>query len=266
MSRIALGLEYDGSAFNGWQSQAHGNTVQDVLERALATVAAENIRVSCAGRTDSGVHALAQVAHFDTSAARPLSAWVRGVNAHLPPQVAVRWAQAVDLEFHARFSARSRTYRYLLLNHPVRPALHHGKHGWFHHPLDVEPMRAASAQLLGSHDFSAFRAAECQAKSPLKTLHRAQVERLGDMLVFEFCASAFLQHMVRNLVAALVAVGQGRHPPEWLAELLAGRDRSRGAPTFAAAGLYFAGVDYEGRWCLPQGGRIIAPAPLLVPG
>lgn len=264
MTRIAISLEYDGSGFAGWQAQPHGNTVQDALERALTAVAAHSVRVSCAGRTDAGVHALAQVAHFDTAADRPLSAWVRGTNALLPAQIAVRWAQTVDHEFHARFSARSRSYRYLLHNHQVRPALHHGKHGWFHHPLDVERMRDAANCLLGEHDFSAFRAADCQAKTPLKTLHRAEVLRCGDMVVFEFCASAFLHHMVRNLVAALIAVGHGRCTPEWLAELLAGRDRTRGAATFPAAGLYFAGVDYESRWCLPQGGRIIAPAPLPV--
>ena len=266
MSRIVLCLEYDGSSFGGWQAQPHGNTVQDALERALAQVAAHSVRVHCAGRTDAGVHALAQVVHFDTQAIRPLSAWVRGVNAHLPAPIAVRWAQRVDAEFHARFSARSRSYRYLLHNHPVRPALQHGKHGWFHHPLDVERMREAAACLLGEQDFSAFRAADCQAKSPLKTLHRAEVRRHGDTVVFEFRASAFLHHMVRNLVAALVAVGKGRCPPQWLAELLAGRDRSRGAPTFSAAGLYFAGVEYESRWSLPQDGLIIAPAPLPVSG
>ena len=257
MSRIALGIEYDGSPFSGWQSQPHGNTVQDKLEFALGQIAAAPVRVSCAGRTDAGVHALAQVVHFDADAGRPLSAWVRGTNAHLPAQIAVYWAQVVDDEFHARFSARSRSYRYLLYNHPVRPALQHGKHGWFHQPLEVERMRAACAHLLGEHDFSAFRAAECQARSPLKTLYRAEVERRGDMIQFDFRASAFLQHMVRNLVAALVAVGKGRCPPEWLAELLASRDRKRGAPTFSAAGLYFAGVDYDARWCLPQGSRII---------
>jgi len=266
MTRIAICLEYDGSGFKGWQAQPHGNTVQDALERALAAVAADQVRVSCAGRTDAGVHALAQVAHFDTEAVRPLSAWVRGVNAHLPAQIAVRWAQEVDAEFHARFSARSRSYRYLLHNHPVRPALYHGKQGWFHQPLDIERMRSAAGYLLGEHDFSAFRAADCQARSPLKTLHRADISSYSDMVVFEFRASAFLHHMVRNLVAALVAVGKGRCPPEWLAELLAGRDRTRGAPTFSAAGLYFAGVEYESRWCLPQGGRIIAPAPVLVQG
>ena len=266
MTRIALGLEYDGSSFKGWQSQPHGNTVQDALERALAAVAGEPLRVSCAGRTDSGVHALAQVVHFDTEVRRPLTAWVRGVNAHLPPQIAVRWSQCVGQEFHARFSARSRSYRYLLHNHPVRPALHHGKHGWFHQALDVDLMNRAALCLLGEHDFSAFRAAECQAKSPVKTMHCAEIQRYGDLVVFEFRASAFLHHMVRNLVAALVAVGKGRCPPEWLAQLLAGRDRTRGAPTFSAAGLYFAGVEYEAHWCLPQAGLIIAPTPIAVSG
>lgn len=258
MTRIALGLEYDGASFQGWQSQPNGNTVQDVLERALSQVAGETIRVVCAGRTDAGVHALAQVAHFDTLAERPDSAWVRGTNAHLPDTVAARWAVPVEAEFHARFAARSRRYRYLLYNHPVRPALHHGKVGWFHLPLDVERMNHAAAQLIGEHDFSAFRAAECQAKSPVKTLHRAEVSRRGDLVVFEFHADAFLHHMVRNLVGSLVAVGKGRQSPEWLAELLAGRDRRRAAPTFSPAGLYLAGVEYESRWCLPDADRIIA--------
>lgn len=259
MMRVALGLEYDGALFQGWQSQPCGNTVQDVLERALAEVAGEAVRVVCAGRTDAGVHALAQVAHFDTRVMRPDSAWVRGTNAHLPEAVAVRWAVPVDAEFHARFAARSRSYRYLLHNHSVRPAVNHGKVGWFHLNLDVERMNRAAAHLIGEHDFSAFRAAECQAKTPVKTLHRAAVARQGDMVVFEFCANAFLHHMVRNLVGALVAVGKGRQPPEWIAELLAGRDRSRAAPTFSPAGLYLAGVEYESRWCLPGEGRIIAP-------
>lgn len=261
MVRIALGLEYDGAGFHGWQSQPNGNTVQDSLERALAEVAGGRMRVVCAGRTDAGVHALCQVVHFDTPALRPDSAWVRGTNAHLPDQVAVRWAQTVDAEFHARFSARSRSYRYLLHNHPVRPALNHGRMGWYHHPLDVEEMRRAALHLLGEHDFSAFRAAECQAKSPVKTLSRADVSRCGDMVVLEFRANAFLHHMVRNLVGALVAVGRGKHPPGWVAEVLAGRDRGRAAPTFSPAGLYFDGAEYESRWCLPGAGRIIAPLP-----
>lgn len=249
--RIAIGVEYDGSSFAGWQSQTHGNTVQDVLERALSHVADNRIRTACAGRTDAGVHALAQVVHFDAPTRRPLSAWVRGTNAHLPPTVAVRWAVPVPDGFHARFSAIARRYRYVLLNRPVRPALLNGKVGWFHQPLDVRAMAAGATHLLGEHDFTAFRAAECQAKSPIKHLHQATVTRHNDLIVFELQASAFLHHMVRNVVGALVYVGKGSHPPAWIAELLSGRDRSRAAPTFSAAGLYFAGADYDARWGLP---------------
>ena len=251
--RIALGLEYEGSGFCGWQSQAGGGAVQDAVEAAISRVADAATRVVCAGRTDAGVHALAQVVHFDTHAVRPDSAWVRGVNAHLPAGVAVRWAQPVADEFHARFSARGRRYRYLLLNRPERPGLMAGRVGWFHRPLEADVMREAASLLLGEHDFSAFRAVECQAKSPIKTLRRADVARHGELLVFEFEASAFLHHMVRNLVGALVYVGKGAHPPAWLGELLAGRDRARAAPTFEACGLYFAGVDYDPAWQLKVG-------------
>ena len=257
--RIALGVEYDGSAFAGWQSQPHGRTVQDALERALAMVAGEPIRTICAGRTDAGVHGLAQVIHFDTGAQRPDTAWVRGVNANLPAAVAVQWAVPVDAEFHARFSARGRTYRYLLLNRAVRPALNHGHIGWFHTPLDLDAMNTAAACLVGEHDFSAFRAAECQAKSPVKIVKNIAISRQDDVISFEITANAFLHHMVRNLVGSLVYVGKGRYPPAWLEEVLAGRDRARAAPTFDAAGLYFAGVEYEERWQLPRRGRIMAP-------
>jgi len=198
--RIALGLEYEGSGFCGWQSQAGGGAVQNVVESALSVVADAPIRVVCAGRTDAGVHALAQVVHFDTEVVRPDTAWVRGVNAHLPASVAVRCAQTVADDFHARFSARGRRYRYLLLNRAERPGLMARRVGWFHRPLDVAAMAAAAALLLGEHDFSAFRSVECQAKSPVKTLRRADVVRHGDLLVFDFEASAFLHHMVRNLV------------------------------------------------------------------
>jgi tRNA pseudouridine38-40 synthase len=257
--RIALGLEYDGAGFHGWQSQSDGNTVQDWVERALSTIAGEPIATVAAGRTDSGVHALAQVAHFDTHALRPSSAWVRGCNAHLPAAVAVRWAREVAPDFHARFSAHARRYRYLLLNHPVRPALMHERVGWHHSPLDVEAMQRALAHLVGEHDFSSFRAAECQAKSALKTLHQASVSRNREFLVFDFCANAFLHHMVRNIVGTLVYVGDGRRDPDWTAELLQMRDRTRAPPTFAAAGLYLVGVDYDARWRLPDEGRIMAP-------
>lgn len=257
--RIALGLEYDGANFAGWQTQLQGNTVQDALERALSEIVGTPLRATCAGRTDAGVHAVAQVVHIDTPVARPENAWVRGVNAHLPDSVAVCWSREVPDDFHARFSARSRSYRYVLYNHAVRPALLHGRVGWFHLPLDVAAMQAGAALLVGERDFSAFRAAECQAKSPVKTLHLAEVRREGSCIVFDFRAGAFLHHMVRNMVGALVYVGKGAHPPEWIAELIAGRDRGLAAPTFSPSGLYLSGVEYETRWQLPMNGRIIAP-------
>ena len=250
--RIALGLEYCGTDFQGWQSQKEGSTVQDALEGALACIAARPVATLCAGRTDAGVHATLQVVHFDTPAERPLSAWVRGVNAHLPGGVAVRWAQPVGEDFHARFSARGRRYRYLLLNRPQRPGLWRGRTGWFHGPLSLEAMRAGAAHLLGEHDFSAFRAAECQAKSPVKTLWRAEVRQSGEWFVFDFAASAFLHHMVRNLVGSLVYIGKGTQAPAWMAELLTQRDRKLAAPTFSPDGLYFRGPIYETHWGLPE--------------
>lgn len=256
--RIALGLEYDGAAFSGWQSQPGGNTVQDALEAALARIAAMPTRVVCAGRTDAGVHALAQVVHFDTEVRRQPTAWVRGVNAHLPDTVAVRWAVPVTDDFHARFAARARFYRYVVQNRPERPALLSGKVGWCHRPLDVEAMRVAALSLLGEHDFSSFRAAECQAKSPVKTLHRLSIASDGDLILFDFHANAFLHHMVRNIVGALVYVGMGRQPAGWLGEVLDARDRKCAAPTFSPAGLYLTGVEYGSDWGLPGEGRIIA--------
>ena len=252
--RLALGLEYDGAAFRGWQTQAGGNTLQDALEAALTQVAAHPVATVCAGRTDAGVHATAQVVHFDTSSQRPLSAWVRGVNAHLPAAMAVRWVHCVPDDFHARFSARSRTYQYWLLVDPVRPALLSQRVGWVFRPLDLEAMQAAALLLEGTHDFSAFRAAECQAASPVRSLYVCGVEQRGRFVRFEFRANAFLHHMVRNLVGSLVYVGLGRRSPEWIGEVLAARDRSRAAPTFAAAGLYLSGVEYDASLTLPGGG------------
>ena len=249
--RIALGLEYHGKGFCGWQSQSDRASVQDALEHALTQVACHTVRVHAAGRTDTGVHALQQVVHFDTDAARPLSAWVRGVNRHLPGGVAVLWSRAVAEAFHARFAATGRHYRYLLLNRAVRPALAEGRVGWFARPLALQAMRDAAARLLGEHDFSAYRAAECQARSPVKTLHRLHIEQHDAVLTFDLHANAFLHHMVRNIVGALVYVGAGRQAPEWPGEVLAARDRTRAAPTFAPDGLYFAGVDYDAAWGLP---------------
>jgi len=249
--RIALGIEYNGAPFHGWQSQADGSGVQDALERALAAIAGARTHAVAAGRTDAGVHATLQVAHFDTDAARPDTAWVRGANALLPEAMAVRWALPIGPDFHARFAATGRHYTYLLLDRPVRPALLNRRVGWYHRPLAVEAMRAAAAALLGKHDFSAFRAAECQAKSAVKTLDRLDIAREDDVIRFDFHADAFLQHMVRNIVGALVYVGSGRQAPGWIAELLQRRDRTRGAPTFAACGLYLTGIDYPPRWNLP---------------
>jgi tRNA pseudouridine38-40 synthase len=260
--RIALCVEYDGSAFEGWQTQPHRRTVQDALEAALARVASAPVGTVCAGRTDTGVHSTAQVVHFDAPVSRPITAWVRGVNAHLPRAAAVRWAVEVQADFHARFSAQARRYRYVLLNRPTRPAVLAGKVGWFHAPLDEMRMIAAAASLPGEHDFSAFRAAACQAKSPIRALSEARVQRLGPYVLFDFRANGFLHHMVRNLVGALVYVGKGRHPPEWLGEVLAGRERSRAAPTFSPDGLYLCGVEYGPQWSLPDGGRIIVPPPI----
>lgn len=256
--RIALGIEYAGDAFQGWQSQAHGRTVQDHLEIALAAIAGHPVRLHCAGRTDSGVHATAQVVHFDTPSVRPLYGWVRGVNNQLCSPVAVRWAVDVGEDFHARFCAVSRRYRYIMHNAPVRPALLAGRVGWFHPPLDEQAMIEAACCLEGWHDFSAFRAAGCQAKSPVKLMHEARVRREGEYLIFDFWANAFLHHMVRNLVGALVYVGKGRYPPGWMAEVLAARDRSQAGLTFPADGLYLCGVEYAPHWPLPGEGRIIA--------
>ena len=253
--RIALGIEYDGSAFCGWQTQPSGCAVQDALERALAEIAGEPVATICAGRTDAGVHALAQVVHFDARAERPESAWVRGVNALLPEGVAVLWAQPVGAEFHARYAARERCYRYVLLNHPVRPALNRARVGWFHLPLNVGRMRAAAQHLLGEHDFSAFRSAECQARSPVRELRRLDIRSSGDYAVFDLAANAFLHHMVRNIVGCLVYVGKGKHPPEWLGEVLARRNRAVAAPTIEAAGLYLADVIYDAAWQLPVRAR-----------
>ncbi len=253
--RVALGVEYDGSGFCGWQTQPSRCGVQDRLEAALALINGDVVETVCAGRTDAGVHALEQIVHFDTSARRPASAWVRGVNASLPAGLAVIWAQKAGDEFHARYSARRRRYRYVLLNHAVRPAAAHGRVGWFHLPLDTDRMREAARLLTGEHDFSAFRSSECQARSPVRQLHSIEIERRGAYVVFDFCANAYLHHMVRNLMGMLVYVGKGKHPPEWAGKVLASGDRSRAAPTFDAAGLYLTRVEYDAHWGLPERAR-----------
>jgi tRNA pseudouridine38-40 synthase len=260
--RLALGIEYDGSRFLGWQTQPGGGTVQDVLQTALAAIAGDELRVTCAGRTDRGVHACEQVVHFDPPVARPLGAWVRGVNAMLPESVAVLWARPVDAAFHARFSAVARSYRYVLLNRGVRPALAARHAGWFHRTLDVQAMRGAAEFLVGEHDFSAFRSAECQAKTPVRNVSRLEIARDGDRIDFSITANAFLHHMVRNIVGTLVYVGMGKHPPVWAREVLSSRERARAAPTFGPEGLYLEAVDYAAHWGLPTRQRRPVALPL----
>jgi tRNA pseudouridine38-40 synthase len=250
--RIALGLGYSGSAYEGWQSQLSGNTVQDRLEKALTRFAAQPIRTLCAGRTDSGVHALMQVVHFDTSLDRELASWVRGVNAFLPSDIAVQWAKRMPDEFHCRGSATSRRYAYVLLESPVRPSVEAGRVGWVYRSMDIAAIRTAAAHLIGEHDFTSFRASQCQAKSPVKHLQRIEISHRGPYWRFEFEANAFLHHMIRNLMGCLVAVGQELQPPHWIETVLAARNRDAAAPTFSPNGLYFLGPRYESRYELPE--------------
>lgn len=262
MNRIVLGIEYDGAGFQGWQTQPHGETVQDKLEAALSKFAKARIQTVCAGRTDAGVHALEQVVHFDTDLDRAMYSWVNGVNAFLPPQIAVKWAKQVEhsnlisgvdvLDFHARFSAFSRTYHYVLLNSAVRSPTLHGRAGWFFRPLDLESMQLGAQFLIGEHDFTAFRASGCQAKSPVKTMYEVEIKQSGELFCFTLRASAFLHHMVRNIVGSLLFVGSGRRRPEWIAELIETRDRSLAAPTFMPDGLYLAKISYDSKWDLPK--------------
>jgi tRNA pseudouridine38-40 synthase len=251
MARMALGVAYDGSHWNGWQTQPHKRTVQDTLQAALSRFVAQPISVTCAGRTDTGVHALGQVAHLDVDVDRRLESWVRGVNALLPDSIAVQWARAVPDAFHARFSALSRTYVYLVRNARVRSPLLDGRVGWVHQALRLDPMRQAAKKLLGEHDFSAFRSSQCQAHSPVRTLSVLDIAQQGEFFIFRFQANAFLHHMVRNVMGALLYVGQGRNSPDWVEELLRRRDRRLSAPTFSASGLYFAGVGYPDEFDLP---------------
>ncbi len=254
--RIALGISYSGSAYEGWQSQLSGKTVQDKLELALSKFSVQPVRVMCAGRTDAGVHALMQVVHFDTPLQRETASWVRGTNAFLPSDIAVQWAQPVPDTFHSRASAIARRYAYVVLESPVRPSVEAGRVGWVYRPLDGAAMRQAALHLMGEHDFSSFRAAQCQAKSPVKTMNRIDIsQRAGAgsrYWRFEFEANAFLHHMIRNIMGCLLAIGQGSHPPEWLAEVVEAKRRDAAAPTFSPDGLYFLGPVYEDRHGLPS--------------
>ena len=250
--RLALGISYSGQAYEGWQSQASGRTVQDHLEGALSSFAAQPVSTLCAGRTDAGVHALMQVVHLDTDLERPEHSWVRGVNRFLPPDIAVEWARETGQEFHARSSALRRRYCYVLREAATRPSVDNGRVGWVLRGLEQAPMEAAAQHLVGEHDFSAFRAAECQAKSPVKTLYDVRIVRKGSYWRIDFEANAFLHHMIRNIMASLIYVGKGRKTPQWLADVLHGRDRNAAAPTFSPSGLYFLGPIYDPSWGLPE--------------
>jgi tRNA pseudouridine38-40 synthase len=253
--RLALGVRYHGQAYDGWQSQLSGRTVQDKLEDALGRFADQPISTLCAGRTDAGVHAVMQVVHFDTSVEREPFSWVRGTNRYLPDDIAVQWAQPVPDQFHCRACALTRRYLYVLSQSPVRPSLDAGRVGWSIHPLDGDAMRAAAAMLLGRHDFSSFRASACQALSPVKDLRRIEITRRGEndrcRWHFEFEADAFLHHMIRNIMGCLVRIGHGKAPPAWMQEVLEARSRLVAAPTFSPNGLYFLGPLYDAGWGLP---------------
>ena len=249
--RLALGIAYRGQAYSGWQRQPTEPTVQGRLESALSQFAASPVESQCAGRTDTGVHGLNQVVHIDAPVQRELNSWVRGTNRYLPGDIAVQWCRKVAGDFHARYSALGRRYSYVLLESPVRPALESGSAGWVFSPLDGDRMREAAALLVGEHDFSAFRSSECQANSPIRTLHMIDIQRCGAYWRFDFDGNAFLHHMIRNIMGCLIAVGSGRREPVWLSGVLASRLRIHAAPTFSPAGLFFVGPYYDPAWELP---------------
>jgi len=250
--RIAMGVEYDGTNYVGWQYQDNGISVQEVLEQALGKVADENIRVVCAGRTDTGVHALGQVVHFDTNVVREERSWVFGANTHLPKDVVTLWAKPVDDQFNARFSAKLRRYRYIILNRPVRPTFLAYRVAWEYRPLDAGRMRAAAEYLVGEHDFSAYRAAGCQSKTPMRRVESISIERKLDVIIIDIVANAFLHHMVRNIAGVLMAIGAGEHSVDWSKYVLESRDRTQGGITAPAHGLYLVDVDYSPEYDLPR--------------
>ncbi|MFS1292113.1 tRNA pseudouridine(38-40) synthase TruA [Pseudomonas piscis] len=257
-SRIALGVEYKGSRYHGWQRQSSGvPSVQETLEKALSRVADSPITLTCAGRTDAGVHASGQVVHFDTQVVRPMKAWVMGANINLPHDISVSWAREMPAHFHARFKAIARRYRYVIYNDQIRPAHLNEEITWNHRPLDTERMAEAAAYLVGTHDFSAFRAGQCQAKSPIKEIHHLQVIRCGRMIVLDIRASAFLHHMVRNIAGVLMTIGAGERPVEWAREVLESRVRRAGGVTAHPFGLYLVQVEYRDEFQLPE--RYIGP-------
>lgn len=244
MARIALGIAYDGRPWQGWQTQPHGHTVQDTLENALRCFVGAKTATVCAGRTDTGVHGLNQVVHLEANVNRSLESWVRGTNAILPDSISVQWAQEVPPDFHARFSAIARTYSYIILNTRVRHPLWQGRAGWVFQPLNVDAMRLAALALLGEHDFSSFRSSQCQAKTPVRNMQALTITQIGPRIIVRLKANAFLHHMVRNILGALIQVGQGREPIGYVEKLLAIRDRTQGAPTFSPDGLYLTEITY----------------------
>jgi tRNA pseudouridine38-40 synthase len=252
MVRVVLGVSYNGQNYQGWQSQLSGQTVQDKLEKSLGIFTAQSVSTLCAGRTDAGVHGLMQVVHFDTDRERDAHSWVRGTNANLPRDIAVQWAVLTGKDFHCRACATSRRYAYVLLESPVRPSVEVGRVGWTFRPLNLDAMREAAGILLGEHDFSSFRAAQCQALTPVKTILDISLHKRGTYWRIEFEANAFLHHMIRNIMGCLVQIGQGAKPPEWMAEVLAARDRKAAAPTFSPDGLYFLGPRYDAKWGIPD--------------
>jgi tRNA pseudouridine38-40 synthase len=256
--KIALGVEYDGSAFHGWQYQGDVRCVQETLEQALSSVADHPLKVHCAGRTDTGVHASGQVVHFETEAVRRERSWILGTNSNLPDDVSVVWAKTVPESFHARFSAVARRYRYLIVNRPFRSALWRNRATWIHPPLDAQRMQRAAQGLVGTHDFSSYRALACQAKHPVRTVYSLQVNRQGDLIIIEVHANAFLHHMVRNIAGVLIAIGKGEQPESWAAQVLEYRDRTLGGVTAPPQGLCLTGVDYPPQFSLPTGGQASA--------
>jgi tRNA pseudouridine38-40 synthase len=254
-ARWALGLSYRGTAYKGWQSQPAGDTVQDHLERALSTFADEPVSVVCAGRTDAGVHALAQVIHFDTGATRNEYSWVRGVNTQLSPDVALLWAGPVSDSFHARYSATGRHYHYVIFNRPIRPTHLRGRVTWEYRPLDVLRMQVGATQLIGTHDFTSFRAVECQSRSPVRELRALTIERRGEFVHIRAYANAFLQHMVRNIAGVLMTIGAGEREPAWAREVLEARDRRQGGVTAASDGLYLTEIEYPDEYSIPWPSR-----------
>jgi len=250
--RIALGVSYNGQAYQGWQSQSSGLTIQDKLEAALSKLSAQRVSTLCAGRTDAGVHALMQVVHFDTDRDRDTHSWIRGTNACLPRDIAVQWAVPTTDAFHCRASATSRRYAYVLLESAVRPSVEMGRVGWTFRPLDENAMCRAAGYLIGEHDFTSFRASQCQALSPIKNMLSIAISRRGAYWRIEFEANAFLHHMIRNIMGCLVTIGQGKKPADWILQVLAARDRKAAAPTFSPDGLYFLGPRYDPQWGIPE--------------